>query len=46
MKSDLTYKEFVNKYCIYCEESCCGKPSSLSDICDECLYDNLEHSIT
>ena len=25
--------------CKDCQYSCCGKPNSLSDWCDECIYD-------
>ena len=38
---NIKYNEFLEKHCKDCEESCIGKPSSLSDICDVCLYENF-----
>lgn len=39
---NMKYDEFVEKHCKNCVESCIGKPDSLSDICDVCLYENFE----
>jgi len=39
---NMKYDEFIENYCKNCVESCVGKPDSLSDICDVCLYENFE----
>lgn len=44
MNENMKYNEFVEKFCKNCEESCMGEPDSLSDICDECLYENYEET--